>query len=456
MAAMTRTLFGTDGVRGEAGRYPMSAEFAFRLGRAATARLHETLGRSPRLVLGMDTRISGAMLGHAFTAGATSRGARVTWTGVMPTPGVSYLVRRLEADAGVVISASHNPYTDNGIKIFGADGRKLADAEEAQIERWLDAGDEAWPDVTGDGIGGADRYRRDEGSYRDFLLSHAPFLDGLRVGLDCANGAASLLAPEVFRRIGARLDVVHAAPDGRNINVDCGSTHPGTIASHVAGHGLDVGVAFDGDADRAQLVDRKGRLVTGDHVLAIVARVRGDREVVATVMTNLGVERWMAEHGIELHRTRVGDRYVQQELHDRGLRLGGEQSGHVLFLDKAPTGDGILTALQLLAAVRASGRPLEAWMDEIPSYPQVLRNVRVPREAKDALVEDGRVRTAVAEAEARFGEEGRVHLRPSGTEPLMRVMVEGRDEAAIEEAATRLATTIEEAAATLAADAARA
>ena len=446
MPAMTRTLFGTDGVRGEAGRHPMSAEFAFRLGRATTARLHDTLERPPRVIIGIDTRLSGSMLAHAFTAGATSRGAWVTWTGVMPTPGVSYLTRTLGADAGVVVSASHNPYTDNGIKIFGADGRKLADRDEAEIERWLAAGDEAFPPRVGEDIGGSDRYRRDEGSYRDFLLSHAPFLDGMRVGLDCANGAASDLAPEVFRLIGARVDPIHTKPDGRNINVECGSTHPETIRRLVLDHGLDVGVTFDGDADRAQLVDRRGRLVTGDHILAIVARVRGDREVVATLMSNLGVERWLAQHDIVLHRTAVGDRYVQQELQARGLRLGGEQSGHVLFLDKAPTGDGILSALQLLAAVRASGRPLETWMDEIPSYPQVLRNVPVPHDQKDALVQHEVVVAAVDAAGLELGDEGRVSLRPSGTEPLVRVMVEGRDEAAIGALAGRLVEVVAEAA----------
>jgi phosphoglucosamine mutase len=443
MPAMTRRLFGTDGVRGIAGRAPMSAEVAFGLGRAASERLRETLGRPPRIVLGMDTRRSGAMLGHAFTAGAVARGAHVTWAGVVPTPGVSFLTRRLGADAGVVVSASHNPFEDNGIKVFGPGGQKLADAEEAAIERWLDAGDDAYAEVTGDAIGVSDRYRREQGEYRAFLLEHAPYLDGLRVGLDCAEGAASDLAPAVFRRIGARVHAIHDAPDGRNINVACGSTHPEAIRDHVLRHGLDVGVAFDGDADRGLLVDRKGRLVTGDHVLAIVARVRGDRELVATVMTNLGIERWLAERGVTVHRTQVGDRYVLAELHRRGLRLGGEASGHVLFLDKAPTGDGILTALQALAAVRASGRPLEAWMDEIPSYPQVLRNVPVATGLKNEAARHPEVLAAVADVEADLGDEGRVNLRPSGTEPLVRVMVEGADEARVDAVARRLAEVVQ-------------
>ncbi|MDZ7708055.1 MAG: phosphoglucosamine mutase [Trueperaceae bacterium] len=439
---MTRTLFGTDGVRGVAGQAPMSAETAFALGRATAERLRETAGRPPRIVLGVDTRLSGAMLRHAFTAGAISRGAHVRYAGIVPTPGVAFLARHEGADAGVVISASHNPYQDNGIKIFSSNGDKLPDEEEAAIERWLEAGDEAYPPVTGDAIGGSDRYPSRKGAYREHLLEHAPYLDGLRVGLDCANGAASEIAPELFRRIGARLQVIHAGPDGRNINVECGSTHPSAIAAHVLAHGLDVGVAFDGDADRALLVDARGRLVTGDHILAIVARVRGDAEVVGTVMTNLGVERWMSEHGVTVHRTMVGDRYVHRELVQRGLRLGGEASGHVLFLDKAPTGDGLLTALQLLAAVRASGRSLETWMDQIPSYPQILRNVHVDTGRKHATASHPEVLAAVADAEADLGAEGRVSLRPSGTEPLVRVMVEGADSDRIERYAARLADVV--------------
>ncbi len=418
----------------------MSAEDAFALGRATAARLRETGPGRPRLVLGVDTRWSAAMLRHAFTAGALSRGADVVYAGVMPTPGVSFLTRTLGADAGVVVSASHNPFDDNGIKIFAATGDKLPDAEEAAIEAWLERDDQ--DETVGDGIGRSERYRREVGAYRDFLLAHAPYLDGMRVGLDCANGAASDLAPEVFERIGARLQVIHAKPDGRNINVACGSTHPASIQEHVASNGLEVGVTFDGDADRALLVDARGRLVTGDHAIAIVARVRGDHEVVGTIMTNLGIERWLAEHGVRTHRTAVGDRYVQQELVRRGLRLGGEASGHLLFLDKAPTGDGLLTALQTLAAVRASGRPLERWMDEIPTYPQVLRNVRVDPSAKAEAAGHPDVVAAVAEVERELADEGRVNLRPSGTEPLVRVMVEGRDAGQVEACAARVADVV--------------
>ena len=449
MTAMTvrpdlaRQYFGTDGVRGVAGEPPMTAAFAFRLGTAAAEALRRRGHAAPRVAVGMDTRRSGPMLAHAITAGLASRGAHVTWLGVMPTPGVSYLTRGLGCDAGVVVSASHNPYQDNGIKFFDDGGRKLSDEVELEIEALLGA---EVPPLTGDAIGSSERYRHDDATYEGFLLGHAPYLDGLKVALDCANGAASAIAPRVFRKIGARLDVLCAAPDGVNINVGCGSTHPEALRERVLEHRLDLGVAFDGDADRALLVDRRGRLVTGDHVLAICALARGATEVVATVMTNLGVERFLAERGVTMHRVQVGDRYVHEELTRRGLTLGGEQSGHVLFLDKAPTGDGILTALQLLAALRTSRRPLEEWMDEIPSFPQTLVNVRVPVERKGELAGHPDVAEALRRAEAALGADGRINLRPSGTEPLVRVMVEGADEGAIRGIARDVASAVERAA----------
>jgi len=301
--------------------------------------------------------------------------------------------------------------------------------------------------VIGSAVGSASRYRTSDGHYVQHLLANAPYLDGLRVALDCANGAASEIAPKVFEKIGARLDLIHASPDGENINVDCGSTNPGTIQARVTEHELDVGVTFDGDADRALLVDRRGRLVTGDHIMAICALTAGDSELVGTLMSNLGVERYLHERGVTMHRAQVGDRYVHEELTRRGLRLGGEQSGHVLFLDKAPTGDGILTALQLLASVRKSDRTLEAWMDEIPVYPQCLLNVKVPPGAKAAVLEDAAVKRALEAAEARLGEDGRINLRPSGTEPLIRVMVEAESEALVGEVAKTVAEAVERAAA---------
>lgn len=436
-----RTYFGTDGVRGVAGRDPLTGEFAFQVGVATAERVKAETAAEPRpfVTIGMDTRQSGPMLAHAVAAGVASRGVDAMWLGVMPTPGVSYLTRMLGAAAGIVISASHNPFQDNGIKLFDARGEKYRDEGERDLERRLE---QTSSPATGSDIGTSRRYRFDDADYTKFLLANAPYLDGLRVGLDCANGAAAAIAPKVFAKIGARLDVIHASPSGRNINLDCGSTHPEAIQERVRTLDLEVGITFDGDADRTMLVDRKGRLVTGDHILAICARSRGESAVVGTVMTNLGVERHLGEHGIELHRVRVGDRYVHEELVKRDLELGGEQSGHILFLDKAPTGDGMLTALQVLSAVRKSGRTLEAWMDEISLYPQILENVAVSEHAKHDILEDPSVRQAVAAAEAELGDTGRINVRASGTEPLVRVMVEGEDHARIQQVADRVVAAI--------------
>jgi phosphoglucosamine mutase len=439
-----RRFFGTDGIRGVAGTAPMTAAFALALGSATAEHLRARLGERPKLVVGRDTRRSGPMLVSAVTAGLTASGADVIDLGVMPTPGVSHLVRALGAHAGVVVSASHNPFDDNGLKVFGPDGSKLDDEEEAALELRLEP-DGRLP-RTGLDLGRVDRYRSDEGHYLRFLLSQAPYLDGMRVGLDCAHGAAYQLGPRVFQQIGARLDVLFAKPDGTNINAACGSTHPGPLRERVLSSGLDVGITFDGDADRALLVDRRGRLVSGDHVLAICAVVRGEQAVVATTMTNLGTERYLAERGIALHRVAVGDRYVLEGLRQQGLRLGGEQSGHILFLDKAPTGDGILTALQVLAACRSSGRPLETWMDEIPVYPQSLVNVRVPADAKDGLCDEPGVIAAVVEAEDALAGDGRVNVRASGTEALVRVMVEASRQETVDRWTAHVAAAVREAA----------
>jgi phosphoglucosamine mutase len=441
-----RRFFGTDGIRGVAGASPMTAAFALALGSATAEHLRARLGERPRLVIGRDTRRSGPMLVSAVTAGLTARGADVIDLGVMPTPGVSHLVQALRAHAGIVVSASHNPYDDNGLKVFGPDGAKLDDDEEAALELHLDVAAETLMERTGVDLGRVERYRADEGHYLRFLLSQAPYLDGLRVGLDCAHGAAYQLAPRVFQQIGARLDVLFAKPDGTNINASCGSTHPAALRERVLASGLDVGVTFDGDADRALLVDRRGRLVSGDHVLAICAVVRGETTVVATSMTNLGTERYLAERGITLQRVAVGDRYVLEALRSQGLRLGGEQSGHVLFLDKAPTGDGILTALQVLAACRTSGRPLETWMDEIPVFPQALVNVRVPVDAKDGVCDEPEVIAAIADAEDDLAADGRVHVRPSGTEPLVRVMVEAARQESVDRWTVHVAAAVRRAA----------
>jgi len=447
-----RRFFGTDGIRGVAGTSPMTAAFALALGSATAEHLWARLGERPTLVIGRDTRRSGPMLVSAVTAGLTSRGADVVDLGVMPTPGVSHMVQALKAHAGVMVSASHNPFDDNGLKVFGADGAKLADEEEAELELRIDAAPDSLLLRTGTDLGRVDRYRSDDGHYLRFLLSQAPYLDGLRVGLDCAHGAAFQLAPRVFQQIGARLDVSFAKPDGANINATCGSTHPEVLQRRVLELGLDVGVSFDGDADRALLVDRRGRLVTGDHVLAICAVVRGESAVVATTMTNLGTERYLAGRGIELQRVAVGDRYVLEGLRAAGLKLGGEQSGHILFLDKAPTGDGILTALQVLAACRTSGKPLDAWMDEIPVYPQALVSVRVPPAAKDRLCSEPEVAAAIAAVEVALADTGRVNVRPSGTEPVVRVMVEAPTQELVDRWTAHVVDAVRRGAARLAGD----
>ncbi len=444
-----RRYFGTDGVRGVAGRHPMTASFALDLGVATAELLKRTAGQRPRVVIGMDTRRSGPMLAQALGAGLTSRGADVVDLGVVPTPAVSFLTRKLGADAGVVVSASHNPFDDNGIKVFNAAGEKLDDSLEADLEGMLEneGGDTLEP-VMGSAIGRSQRLPRHgadlpgSDAYTTHLLANAPYLDGMKVVVDCANGAGHLIAPRVFAKIGARLEVLNAEPDGENINVGCGSTSPDGIVERVVAGGFDVGVTFDGDADRSLLVDRQGRIVTGDHIMAICAVARGEQEIVATHMSNLGMERYLQEQGVAVRRVQVGDRYVYEELKRSGLRLGGEQSGHVLFLDKAPTGDGILTALQLLAAVRQSGKALESWMDDIPTYPQLLVNVPVPTELKGRVAEAAEVVAAVTAAEARLGDTGRVLLRPSGTEPLVRVMVEGADQSEVTEVADLVADAV--------------
>jgi phosphoglucosamine mutase len=446
-----RRYFGTDGVRGRAGEAPMTAAFALRLGAATAETLRAQGIDRPTVTVGQDTRVSSPMLAAAVTAGLASRGAAVVDLGVVPTPAVAFLTTALGADAGVMISASHNPFEDNGIKLFDARGHKLPDDAEREVERVLDtlAGDAAdeGPARTHDGIGRTRRYVHRDGHYERHLLAVAPYLDGLRVGLDLAHGAAFEIAPRIFKQIGARLDVVNAAPDGENINVACGSTHPAAITERVLRHGLDIGVTFDGDADRALLVDTRGRLVTGDHMLAICAVVRRERAVVATTMTNLGVERWLESQGIALTRVQVGDRYVFERLRQDDLRLGGEQSGHLLFLDKATTGDGILSALQVLAACRTSGVPLDAWVDRIPTYPQSLVSVPVGNADRAEVARDPRVVRATAEASAALGADGRVDVRPSGTEHVVRAMVEAADEALLKRVSDDLVAAIRAAAA---------
>lgn len=434
-----RKYFGTDGVRAVAGAFPLTAAWVMALGAAAGEVLKEQNPRAS-VVIGKDTRQSGDMLEAALAAGLTSRGVTVIHVGVLPTPGVSYLTRHLKADAGVVISASHNPYEDNGIKFFGADGQKLRDATELQIEAAIDRVD-ALPPVTGVDLGGVTNYAEAERLYVNYLRTHAPDLSGLRIAMDCANGAAYRVGPKVFQAAGADVFAVYTTPDGRNINRECGSTHLDHLQRIVREGKYDLGVAFDGDADRALFVDSRGNVVHGDHMLLLNARARGEKAVVTTIMANMALEVKLNEAGIPLERTAVGDRYVHERLHDQHLTLGGEQSGHILFLDVSPTGDGVLTALLTLGSMRALNVTLDALHDDLVMYPQTLVNVRVAD--KKAIAVDPAVQAAVTEAEAKLHGKGRVNLRPSGTENLIRVMVEGQDAAEIHEIARVLAGVVQ-------------
>ncbi|SMB94094.1 phosphoglucosamine mutase [Deinococcus hopiensis] len=435
-----RKYFGTDGVRAVAGEFPLTAAWVMNLGAAAGEVLKRRSAR-PCVVIGKDTRQSGDMLEAALAAGLTSRGVNVIHVGVLPTPGVSYLTRYLEAEAGVVISASHNPYQDNGIKFFGADGGKLSDATELEIEAAIDDVT-AFAPVSGVDLGSVTDYGEAERLYTKFLRAQAPDLSGLRIAMDCANGAAYRVGPKVFQAAGADVFAVFTTPDGRNINRGCGSTHLEQLQRVVRGGEYDLGVAFDGDADRALFVDSRGNVIHGDHMLLLGARARGDAAVVTTIMSNMALEVKLTEAGVGLERTAVGDRYVHERLHAKALTLGGEQSGHVLFLDVSPTGDGVLTALLTLAAMKKLGTTLDELHDELVMFPQTLVNVRVGD--KKAISRDGRVQAAVEQAEARLAGRGRVNLRPSGTENLIRVMVEGPDEAEIHEIARTIAAVVEE------------
>ena len=434
-----RQFFGTDGIRAVAGEFPLTPAWVLALGAAAGEVLR---ARNPRatVVIGKDTRQSGDMLEAALAAGLTSRGVGVTHLGVLPTPGVSYLTRELGADAGVVISASHNPYQDNGIKFFGANGEKLSDLLEAEMEAAIARVAEL-PPVTGTAMGSVTNYTEAERLYATFLKTQAPDLSGLRIAMDCANGAAYRIAPRVFQAAGADVFAVYTNPDGHNINRSCGSTHLDHLRALVQGGAYDLGVAFDGDADRCLFVDSRGNEVHGDHMLLLAARARGERSVVTTIMSNMALEVLLGSGGVALERTAVGDRYVHERMKAKGLNLGGEQSGHVLFLDVAPTGDGVLTALLILKAMRQLGTTLDALHDELVMFPQTLLNVRVTD--KQAASRDPEVQAAVRAAEVRLSGRGRINLRPSGTESLVRVMVEGPDEAEIHELAREIADVIE-------------
>jgi phosphoglucosamine mutase len=448
---MSRKYFGTDGVRGRVGEAPITPEFVLRLGFAAGEVLaHGRAGAArPNVLIGKDTRISGYMLEAALEAGFSAAGVDVMLCGPMPTPAVAYLTRALRLSAGIVISASHNPYPDNGIKFFSADGGKLPDAVEEAIEAALDrplacrgAAD----------LGKAFRVDDAAGRYIEFCKSTYPNaldLRGLKIVVDCAHGAAYHVAPHVFHELGADVVAVADEPDGFNINDRVGATHPESLVAAVRQHRADVGIALDGDADRVLMADGSGATYDGDQLLYVIAarRAKGGRlaGVVGTLMTNLALERALGALGVGFARAKVGDRYVLELMQERGWELGGENSGHIICLDRHTTGDGIVSALQVLAAVREEGRGLADLAGRLRLFPQKLVNVRVARgfdwRASPVIVK------ACAAAETRLGERGRLLLRPSGTEPVLRVMVEGEDAAEVVAIAAELAATVERAAA---------
>ncbi|CTQ32342.1 phosphoglucosamine mutase [Jannaschia rubra] len=427
-------LFGTDGVRGRANEGNMTAEMALRLGAAAGRyfRRDGTGGHSAhRVVIGKDTRQSGYMLENALTAGLTSTGMNVLLLGPVPTPAVGLLARSMRADLGVMISASHNPADDNGIKFFGPDGFKLSDDAEAEIERMVETGVRL---ADAPNIGRARRIDDGRGRYVEYAKTTIPSgmtLEGLKVVIDCANGAAYRAAPDVLSELGATVIPVGVSPNGRNINLDCGSTHTDTCAAAVVAHGADVGIALDGDADRVMILDAEGRVADGDQLMALFAsrwaaegRLRGDT-LVATVMSNLGLERFLEAKGLSLHRTRVGDRHVVEAMRAGGFNLGGEQSGHIVMTDHATTGDGLIAGLQFLAEMVRTGLPAADLMQSFDPVPQRLENVRY--EAGADPLEDAKVKAAIRHAEARLEGSGRLLIRASGTEPLIRVMAECED-----------------------------
>jgi phosphoglucosamine mutase len=442
-----KQLFGTDGIRAVAGRYPLDAETVRVFGRALARVLMEEKGRAPRVVIGRDTRASGPWLSEAVAQGLRAGEAASTEAGVLPTPGLASATRAGGYDAGVMISASHNPFEDNGLKVFGADGMKIPDALEARIEAIILRKGEAAPAAGGDGaVPDGDLATRYVRELEGFVAPGR--LAGLKLVLDCANGAAAALAPRVFRDLGAEVVTIGDAPDGRNINLDCGSLHLDGLAARVTASGADIGLAFDGDADRCLAVDRRGRVVDGDHILFVVGR-RLKREgrlpasaVVATVMSNFWLEKRLADLGIALHRAPVGDKYVLEAMIAGDIALGGEQSGHVIFRERSTTGDGMLTGLLLLDTLRGEADSLETILDGIVPFPQVLLNVRV-REKPD-LRADAAIGPVVREAERELAGRGRVVLRYSGTEPLARVMVEADDGKLVRRTAEGIAAAIRE------------
>ncbi|THF66895.1 phosphoglucosamine mutase [Pseudothauera nasutitermitis] len=448
---MARKYFGTDGVRGRVGQAPITPEFIMRLGHAAgvtlAAREHLPHGERPAVLIGKDTRVSGYMLEAALEAGFAAAGVDVMLAGPVPTPAVAYLTRALRLQAGVVISASHNPFFDNGIKFFSAGGAKLPDAVELEIEQRLE---QPMGCVDSARLGRARRIDDAAGRYIEFCKSTFPNeldLRGLRIALDCAHGAAYHIAPAVFHELGAEVVPVGVEPNGLNINDGVGATRPENLRNAVLANAADLGIALDGDGDRLIMVDRAGEIYDGDKLLYVIARARhaeGRLEgVVGTLMSNLGFEHAIGRLGVPFARARVGDRYVLETLHERGWKLGGENSGHIICLDRHTTGDGIVSALQVLAALKQRGEELAGACADLAFYPQRLINVRLS--AAFDWQSDRDIAAARASAEAELGDSGRVLLRPSGTEPLLRVMVEGRDATQVERLAEQIAEAVKQA-----------
>lgn len=447
---MTRKLFGTDGVRGEANSWPMTAEMALKLGAAAGRYFRTDRGNGHRVVIGKDTRLSGYMLENALTAGLTSTGMNVLLLGPVPTPAVGYLTRSMRADLGIMISASHNPSQDNGIKFFGPDGFKLSDEAEAEIEAMV-AGEIRLAQPQN--IGRAKRIDDGVGRYVEYAKTTFPArgrLSGMKVVIDCANGAAYKAAPEVLWELGCEVIPVGVTPNGRNINERCGSTYTRTAAEAVVAHGADLGISLDGDADRVMIIDENGEVADGDQIMALFAarwaeagRLRGGA-LVATVMSNLGLERFLTARGLRLERTKVGDRYVVERMREGGFNLGGEQSGHIVMTDYATTGDGLMAGVQFLAAMAETGQKASELARQFETVPQLLKNVRYTAGHEPLDAEP--VRRTIAAAEERLKGRGRLLIRKSGTEPLIRVMAECGDEKILNEVVDDIVAAVEKAA----------
>ncbi len=446
-----RKYFGTDGVRGEANR-ELTAELAMKLGYALGYYLRKANPdkKKIKVIMGSDTRISGYMLRSALTAGLNAMGINIDFVGVIPTPGVAFITQAKGAEAGIMISASHNPAKDNGIKIFAKDGCKLPDEVELELERLIDSYAELTADpLPGDAVGKFKYAEDDYILYRDHLKSIVKGdFSGMKIILDAANGSAYRAAKDVFLSLGAEIVVINDAPNGTNINVRCGSTHPEILSKVVMGYEADLGLAYDGDADRLIAVDRNGKIVDGDKIIATLAvdmkkkNTLVNNRVVTTVMSNMGLESFLNDNGIVLVRANVGDRYVLEKMKSQGLNIGGEQSGHIILLDYGTTGDGIQSSLKLVEVIRDSGKTLDELVGMIPEWPQVLINVRVDNVKKNLWNKNEQVVSFINKKEEEMGDEGRVLVRTSGTEPIVRVMVEGKDADAVKSIAEEIAEVV--------------